>query len=133
VITFLVTWDVMSGDYSAPPYLQVRSIYNKCDSSNIVDKRLRETVSHVDLDAVLELACLCVSLTPEDRPKINKVVEILEALAQSENSTQSSSSIRTSIDAPSEDSTSSPTKEDDDLCTKTPKLKINGEYFVFEV
>lgn len=96
-----------------------------------MDKRLRETVSHVDLDAVLELACLCVSLTSEDRPKINKVVEILEALAHSENSTQSSSSLRTSIDAPSEDSTSSPTK-DDDPCTKTPKLKINGEYFVFE-
>ena len=103
-----------------------------------MDKRLRETVSHVDLDAMLELACLCVSLTPEDRPKINKVVEILEALAHSENSsTQSSSSLRSSSidDAPSEGSISStPAKDDDDSsCTKTPKLKINGEYFVFEV
>ena len=129
-------WSTLGAN--SAPYLQVRSIYNKCDSSNLVDKRLRETVSHVDLDAMLELACLCVSLTPEDRPKINKVVEILEALAHSENSsTQSSSSLRSSSidDAPSEGSISStPAKDDDDSsCTKTPKLKINGEYFVFEV
>lgn len=35
--------------------------------------------------------------------------------------------------APSKGSTSSSPTKDDDFCTKMPKLKMTGEYFVFEV
>jgi len=35
--------------------------------------------------------------------------------------------------APSRGSTSSSPTKDDDSCTKMPKLKMTGEYFVFEV
>lgn len=74
-----------------------RTLHNECRAKEIVDQNLRDTVAGVDLDLVLEVACHCVSLNPNDRPQMNKVVETLEILTESA-LTPSATSVRTSHD-----------------------------------
>jgi serine/threonine protein kinase len=58
----------------------VRDLHSHGRALEVVDQRLRDTVAGVELDLLLEVACHCVSLNPQDRPQMNKVVETLEIL-----------------------------------------------------
>lgn len=51
-----------------------------------VDKYLRETAPDEELETALEIACRCVSLMPEARPLMNRVVQYLEPLGDFEGS-----------------------------------------------
>lgn len=49
-----------------------------------VDKYLRETAPDEELETALEIACRCVSLMPDERPPMNRVVQYLEPLGNFE-------------------------------------------------
>ncbi|KAG0630232.1 hypothetical protein M758_1G163800 [Ceratodon purpureus] len=75
----------------------VRSLHSHGNAIDIVDKNLRDSVAGVELDLLLEVACHCISLNPQDRPQMNKVVETLEILTET-GMTPSGTSVRTSRD-----------------------------------
>jgi hypothetical protein len=66
-------------------WLQVRSLREKGLELEAVDKYLRETAPHQELATAMEIACRCVSLTPDERPPMGRVVQFLEPLADFEN------------------------------------------------
>lgn len=66
----------------------LRCLREKGQELEVVEKYLRETAPHQELAIALEIACRCVSLTPEERPPMDEVVQILESLANSSESTQ---------------------------------------------
>lgn len=45
---------------------------------------LRETAPHEEIATAVEIACRCVSLTPDERPPMDKVVQFLEPLGDFE-------------------------------------------------
>ena len=65
-----------------------------------VDKNLRETAPYQELATAMEIACRCVSMTPDERPSMDKVVQLLEPLADFEGTpsdTFTTSTARTSL------------------------------------
>ena len=73
----------------------VRDLHGRGSAIEIVDQSLRDSVSGVELDLLLEVACHCISLNPQDRPQMNKVVETLEILTETDMSPPGTS-VRTS-------------------------------------
>lgn len=75
----------------------VRELNSTGKSMEVVDKNLRDTVPSVELELLLEIACHCISLKPQDRPTMHKVVETLELLTETGMS-PAGTSMRTSIE-----------------------------------
>ncbi|XP_024373025.1 receptor-like serine/threonine-protein kinase At1g78530 isoform X1 [Physcomitrium patens] len=103
----------------------VRELHIAGKAKEIVDQNLRDTVPSVDLDLVLEVACHCVSLDPEERPHMSKVVEMLELLSVSGLS-PGCASIRTSLEALERSASCKP------LVSDVPGFRPVGSYFIFD-
>jgi hypothetical protein len=63
-------------------WFQVRSLHENCEEFEIVEKHLRDTVPHRELAMVIEIACRCISLTPQERPRMDKIAQCLERLIE---------------------------------------------------
>lgn len=70
----------------------------------VVDKSIRNTANHHELAIMMEIACSCISLAPEERPDMYKVVQVLDSLVDPDStaslltfSTTPSDSIRSSV------------------------------------
>lgn len=74
---------------------QVRTLRERSLEFEIVDKNLRETIPHRELAVLVEIACTCVSLAPEERPCMDRVVQLLESLPEHDNTTPSSFTLST--------------------------------------
>nr|APU94862.1 leucine-rich repeat receptor-like protein kinase [Pohlia nutans] len=62
----------------------VRSLRETGLQLEAVDMYLRETAPHEEIATAVEIACRCVSLTPDERPPMDKVVQFLEPLGDFE-------------------------------------------------
>lgn len=69
-------------DKLACRWLQVRSLHEKTEEFEIVEKCLRDTVPHRELAMVMEIACRCISLAPQERPRMDKIAQYLERLME---------------------------------------------------
>lgn len=74
---------------------QVRALRERSLEFEIVDEHLRETIPHRELAVLVEIACTCVSLAPEERPCMDRIVQSLESLPEHENTTPSSFTLST--------------------------------------
>ncbi|KAG0625375.1 hypothetical protein M758_2G049900 [Ceratodon purpureus] len=78
----------------------VRSLREEGLELQAVDKYLQETAPHEELATAMEIACRCVSLTPEERPSMDRVVQFLDPLGDFESTpsdTFTPSTARTSL------------------------------------
>ncbi|CAK9234230.1 unnamed protein product [Sphagnum troendelagicum] len=73
----------------------VRNLCKEGHESDVVDTYLKDRTPYEELRLLLEVACQCVSLLPQDRPSMTKVVEALETLTDNIESVSSSSCLQT--------------------------------------
>jgi len=73
----------------------VRNLCKEGHESDVVDTYLKDRTPYEALRLLLEVACQCVSLLPQDRPSMTKVVEALETLTDNIESVCSSSCLQT--------------------------------------
>lgn len=57
-------------------------MHENCEEFEIVEKSLRDTVPHRELAMVMEIACRCISLAPQERPRMDKIAQYLERLIE---------------------------------------------------
>lgn len=60
----------------------VRSLHENSEEFEVVEKHLRDSVPHQELAMVMEIACRCISLEPQERPHMDKIAQYLERLIE---------------------------------------------------
>lgn len=57
-------------------------MHENSEEFEVVEKCLRDAVPHQELAMVMEIACRCISLAPQERPRMDKIAQYLERLIE---------------------------------------------------